>query len=136
MSTELDRICCEFAEIYPDGWAFWFHGERVFRSTVHLSELAANQARDWNRDRGSVCDPACAVYPPVSTSWEAAGRLMEALHRKNLAATEIACDWRNSKSAWSGYASNPHEGEFRKYADSGPMALALAVVELAKRGAK
>ena len=68
---------------------------------------------------------AIPVYPPVSTSWEAAGRLMDALVAKDmhpwLYYNKLMLKWVGSVDGY-GYAG---------VSEKGPMALALAVVALA-----
>ncbi len=67
------------------------------------------------------------LFPPVSTSWEAAGRLMDALSAKGIFhRLEYDFTRRHGERYYSTV-------DFEKAkSDSGPMALALAVVALAE----
>lgn len=76
-------------------------------------------------------DVACCVFAgmhpePVSTSWDAAGRLMDALRSKIWFNLNAAPDYYKAEVAMDGCDPIIHRNK------SGPMALALAVAALTK----
>lgn len=111
-NAELNKICCDFAGIEPTNTSTSETGEKFL----------------W--------------YPPVSSDWEAAGRLMDALRAKG-AWLLFDRGWRavgRGQTASSCYQATVGirgrtKGE-SGISDSGPMALALAVAELAKEFAR
>lgn len=98
----LDAACCQFAGLEP----------RIERQLIDRFEQPE----------------IVLTYPPVSTSWEAAGRLMEDLEAVTVTVEKVIVE---KVASWE---STVEQGNrfIRVFADSGPLALALAVAELAK----
>jgi hypothetical protein len=105
VSTELDRICCQFAD--PDQFlGLWYVHE--------CSGLYPSEPR------------------PISSDWGAAGRLMEAL--QNMAVIGKFQLFATSQYYTVSLKQCPYAKSIEYFAHSEhfPMALALAVAELAK----
>ena len=70
------------------------------------------------------------IYPPVSTEWGAAGRLMDALHKKG----HKPCIMGGQDGNFAGFVYYQDEesdwARIKRVHPSGPMALVLAVNEL------
>lgn len=121
-NEDLDKICCEFAGIEP------VTGHKYVAVDGH-PEIG------WC----AYCyRPKYAhLFPPVSTSWEAAGQLMDALAEKGIMAAPSPVRYlvgdRGVKWVARAFDSASQRGtDEMESDDSGPMALALAVAALAK----
>jgi len=118
-NKEIDEICCQFAKIEPNR-----------RELCNCS---------YPKHEDGCSQPLEETYPPVSTDWGAAGRLMDALcvlgYRIDL---EMDPTEPLEKRWQCNYASGPWNriNAYLVNASTGPMALALAVVALAENQTK
>lgn len=110
-NAKLDRDCCEFAGLGP---------EHKFAQFADCPEIG------WCAVCYRAANADVHQYPPVSTDWGAAGRLMDALQAKG----QLFELWPDHHK-WHVHM-RAHRQEIHS-ADSGPRALCLAVAALAEQ---
>jgi hypothetical protein len=114
--SDLDAKCCRFAGLEPERWK---HSDQCISNTWR------GQLHDFPAE--CICTPD-PIWPPVSTDWGAAGKLMDALKVNYLTSVDA-----RSATIYTGFIcirANPLKQEARN-ACTGPTALALAVAALA-----
>lgn len=116
---ELNEKCCRFTRIEPKRES---HCRCESRSGWPLNQE--------QRDAECTAKVTIEIYPPVSTDWAAAGRLMDALSAKGIL-------WRVShlqeKKCKFALVVDPTSNKSAEAShESAPMALALAVAELSR----
>jgi hypothetical protein len=124
---ELDAACCRFAGIAPNGSrSIDPEVSSVSRAIIH-KVLATDLAQLTGLPREYCVD----TYPPVSSDWGAAGRLMDAISAKGHRPEVIGIDV--EYQVW--IPKDPMEDLHVGYSGTHktfPMALALAVKALAE----
>lgn len=124
---DLDRICCEFAGIEP----------LPFKCPLTRgSRGSCGDARD--PEQCAACDRHERTFPPVSTDGGACWRLIDALatrgDKPNSRRRSVAIDMGVDAHGFF-FGVRTGAEVFHGNHKSGPMALALAVAQLAKREA-
>ena len=121
---KLDAECCEFVGLEPKRESRCECDEPLYGWMINREQ----------RDAQCTAKVTTLTYPPVSTSWEAAGRLMDALKARCVDVGDDAIMIRISV-VQAGYLCRifaVRNREYRGDSDSGPLALALAVCEFAR----
>ena len=133
MKNEIDEACCNLAGISPK-WYIIRKGNPLVDKRYPDGYLDGPYDEDYAESmKISPSEYGDAVgmvaeYPPVSTDWGAAGRLMEALRLKGVRAYALPM-----VDGWVGNALRFGEMSTMEQVaeDTGPMALCLAVARLA-----
>lgn len=131
MNKEIDEICCRFAGLEPLWFILYPKSPSTGPSTRRKGPFKKPDAERVaaTPSRYGIPSGIEPEYPPVSTSWEAAGWLSAVLRKKGIRYEVIA-------EMDHVYVHVIPAAEAEKYymkASDFPMALALAVAELAKQ---
>lgn len=130
-NEELDKICCEVAGIEPTSYCVW--GKLgIEMPTAPAKWVRDNQAR--MDEFGWTSEP---IFPPVSSDWCWAGKLIDALRAKRMRVfldfqpdvVEVEVEVHRFREPEAGILGRVEHA-------SAPRALALAVAGLAKKAKK